>query len=123
MPVTDAAGLARPDLNPRIGRLRIERIAMPVRELCSRRTFWLFHAKMCNPVVGRYFARNRFRLRARPRSRTFVIGSGLDRERRELRGGPQRLRRQHRLRQVKVEELAGAVLIRRSTAHSMPAKP
>src|ERR1700692_645384 len=35
LPVADAAGLARPDLKPRIERLRVQRIAMPPRQLGS----------------------------------------------------------------------------------------
>ena len=40
------------------------------------------------------------------------IGSGLDRNWRELRRRPKRLRRQHRLRKIEAEEVAGPVLVR-----------
>ena len=46
LPAADAAGLARPGLNPRIGRLRVERIAVPPRELRASRAARFFRALM-----------------------------------------------------------------------------
>src|SRR6267143_678553 len=96
LPVADATRLARPDLNPGIARLRIERIAVASRELGSSR-------------AARF-------LRARMRSLASGIGSGLDRNRREFRRRPKPLRRKYRLRKVEAEELVGTVLIRHRQA-------
>lgn len=52
--------------------------------------------------------------RARGRSIAAAIGSRLDRNRRELRCRPKRLRRKHRLGKVEPEELVGTLLIRDS---------
>ena len=46
LPVADATRLARPDLNPGIARLRIERIAVASRELGSSRVARFLRAHM-----------------------------------------------------------------------------
>ena len=68
-PIADAARPAGPDLNPRIERLRVERIAMAmaVRESGSRPMSRLFHAGMRRPDFGDMDVRSGLRFRTRLR--------------------------------------------------------
>ena len=108
LPIADAAGFAGPDLNPRIERLGIERIAVPPGEPGSRRA-----ARLLRPLGHSAFANNAagsgFRLGTRLRART--AGISLDRNRREGARRPKRLRRQHRLREVKTQKFARPILV------------
>src|ERR1700737_71722 len=86
LPVADAARPAGPDLNPRIERLGVERIAVPPRQFRSSQAtrFLLAHTRNAglmnnDPGLG-------LRFRARLRNLASAIGPGLDRNRHELCG-------------------------------------
>ena len=115
LPVADAARPARPDLYPRIERLRIERIAVaartergrgPRRAVSSRPDARL--SRLRNGTLG-----NSFRVRGRRRRRAFggSLGQGPD-DRCELGGRPERPRRQHGLRQVEAQKFVRLVFVR-----------
>src|SRR5258707_7271896 len=134
LPVADAARLARPDLNPRIEGLRVQGIAVSSHELragCAAR-FLRMHARFYRVHMRNSGAGNHdpfglddpglsLRLSARLRALASVIGFRLDRNRRELRGRPERLGGKQRLGKIEAQELVGTVLIRqRWTAPSEP---
>src|SRR3982074_956775 len=113
LPLADAARFARPGLNPRIERLRVERIALSPRQLRSSRAARFLRAHMHNPgLVNNDFGLG-FRFRACLRALASAIGSCFDLNRHKLRGRPKRLRRKHGLGKVEAKELVGTVLIRR----------
>src|ERR1700730_16545390 len=127
LPFADAAGLARPGLNPRIERLGIERIAMSPRQLRSSRAACFPGAHMRNADLGIHMRnaglRNSFgnndlglgaRFRADLRALVFTLGSCFELNRHELRGRPKRLRRKRRPGKVEAEELVGTILVRDS---------
>src|SRR5258708_23395869 len=98
-PVADAAGLARPGLDPGVARLRIERIAVALRQLDACRAARTLDMRNLHPgsldhgfAIGALF-------RARGRS-VAAVGLGFDRNRCKLRFRPKPLRRQHRLGKI-----------------------
>src|SRR6185437_7711402 len=94
-PVADAARPAGPDLNPRVERLRVERIAMAmaVREAGSSMSR-PFHTQMRRPDFGDMDVGSGLRFRTRLRSSTVGIGCRLNRKWRKMRDRPERFRRQ-----------------------------
>ena len=115
-PVADTARPARPDLNPRIHGLRVQRIAAPVREATVRCAFWRFSARRCCrlSVRGRNLGRNRG-LSGHDVRIVFAaaILHRLHRNRHKFRRWAEQLRRQHRFRQVEPEKLFSPIFGRR----------
>src|ERR1700722_539975 len=121
LPVADAAGTAGPDLDPRIEGLRVERVAVPMRQSGASGGARLLGARMrdagmrdagvVNDDSGRGF-RFRTGLRALTRAIGLVIGIGLGRRRRECAGRPERLRREHGTGKIEAEELIRTILVR-----------
>src|SRR6516162_5864951 len=84
LPVADAAGPARPGLDARIHGLRVEWIAMAVRKMRARRTFWRQARRLCRAaqhrdLLGGHGLRFRLQLLACPFRLAGTIGLGLDR--------------------------------------------
>src|SRR3977135_244736 len=106
LPVADAARPARPDLDPRIERLRIERIAVSPRQFGSRRRARFLRARVHGSglvnsnfgsgLFGPGFRFRTFRLGFRFRTRlcapAAAIGLCLDRNRLEIGGRTEPLR-------------------------------
>src|SRR5258705_13843978 len=81
LPAADCTGLARPGLDPRIARLRVERVAVTARQLGAGGGTGLLDALLRNLRLGRLGLRHNHALRLhRP-----GIVSGLDPDRGELR--------------------------------------
>src|SRR5437879_2708059 len=128
LPVADAAGLARPFLDPRVHGLRVERVAVTPRYLRSRRDMrlrdvCLLHLAGANmgSVFDHGLAARRLHFGGSNNAGTVIdrgllgylrsVAARLDRNRREFRGRTESLWRQHRLRKIKAEEFFRAVLI------------
>src|SRR5258706_12088940 len=123
LPVADAAGLTWPGLNPRIERLRVQRIGMASRQLGShraprflrpRRHDWLLRARMHDSGLVNDNFWFGFRFRVRGCDLASAISPGFKLNRHELRGRPKWLRRKHRPGEIQAEELVGTVLVRDS---------
>src|SRR4051794_34244242 len=115
LPAADAAGCARPFLDAGVARLRIERIGMTPRQLGAGGRARLLDAPLrhmscdvscCCVRLGRGFLRHNHALRLhRP-----GIVSGLDPDGGEMRLRAEPLRREHGLRKIEADELAGLVV-------------
>src|SRR3984957_8598463 len=122
LPAADAAGPARPDLNPGIEGLGIERIAAMSCQLRSDRAARFLRMHNSGPLdrdcgfglgFGAYLGFNAsFWFHACLRIGAAAVDAHIKRTRREPRGGPERLWRKHCAGKIKVEELIGTILIR-----------
>jgi hypothetical protein len=123
LPAANAAGLARPCLDSRIARLRIERVAAAMRQLGAGGAAWRFGAGLghlrpddsslnasslgdVNIARGKPGPNGSIRIGLR------AIGPCFDGNRGELRFRPQPLRRKHGSGEIEPEELAGTILVR-----------
>src|SRR6185312_1268514 len=107
LPAADGAGLARPGLDPRVARLRVERVAVTPRQPGAGGGARLLDALLRNLRPGRGFLRNHHAFRFhRP-----AIGSRLDPDRGELRLRAEPLRREHGLGKIEAKELVGAIFV------------
>src|SRR5262252_3062687 len=121
LPVADAAGFARPGLDPRIHRLRTERVAMAVDEPRRCRAAPCLVRDVGDPVRRPDgMDRNPLRLDlesfTRPGGLAAAITLGFDGYRGERRGGSERRLRKHGSGQIEVEKVAGAIVGRRCAA-------
>jgi hypothetical protein len=130
-PIADAARSTGPDLNSRIQRLGIERIAVLTREPNRRRGMrmrrrmrlrvhlrearlgpWRLGLAHSHPGVGDMNSGVSDVFCLRLLAFAAAIGLGLDRNWRECGGRTERLRGKHGLRKIESEKLIGAVFIR-----------
>jgi len=87
LPVADAAGSAGPDLDPRIERLRVQRITVAMRQSGARGAARWLRAHMRNMIAWILDGRRVARWPARPRCRDRL---GFHRNRANSAGGPSR---------------------------------
>src|ERR1700688_565155 len=134
LPVADAAGPAGPDLNPRIERLGIERIAVAVGEFRAHRAArlpglqaWFLdaHRRLLDGQIGNARALHvepglGGRLRAYLRALAVAIAARLHRKRLEFGRRTEPIRRQHCPGKVEAEELVGTILV--SDRHPAPSQ-
>src|SRR6476646_1818122 len=134
LPVADAAGFARPNLDPRIHGLRIERVGVTARDFGSRdhtrlrRRHLMFRRgnarPRCRDVILQHVRGPHNVLRQNPcgadhdlavgfrlGARLAGIVARLDGDGCEFGWGPEPLRRQHRFRKIEPEKLVGAIFV------------